>query len=521
MAHLASLVANLRRSAKRFPDRCAIQEDGRSASFAALLELARALARQLICRGVRSGDRVALILPNGIEFVAGYYGALMAGAVVVPMSSMANARELEAWLRDCAPEWILTEPANAEAGRAASAAGLAGRVGLVDSSAIGAFRFPVEPAPHSKHVCDENARRVMAADEFDGLALDPDAPASILYTSGTTGRPKGVVLTHRNLATNTNSIVHYLQLTHHDCTVAVLPFCYAYGASVLHTHVRAGGRVVIARNFVYPHLVVQALVDQRATGFSGVPSTFALLISRVRLEDYDLSHLRYVTQAGGPMSPQLTLRLQEALPGTQVIVMYGQTEATARLTFLPAARLKDKLGSVGIPISGVRIEIRDEKLRPLPANQIGEIWANGPGVMLGYWRNEAATAAVKRDGWLRTCDMGRLDEDGFLYLVGRRSDIIKVGAYRVHPQDIEDVIAECPQVQEVAVVGVEDELLGHAIMAYVVPIESSSLTPMQVLAHCRARLASYKLPKAVRVVQQLPKTATGKIRRSDLKERSS
>jgi acyl-CoA synthetase (AMP-forming)/AMP-acid ligase II len=239
----------------------------------------------------------------------------------------------------------------------------------------------------------------------------------------------------------------------------------------------------------------------------------------VKLSQYDLSGIRYLTQAGGAMSPALTQKLREAMPQASLFVMYGQTEATARLTYLPPERLEQKLGSVGVPLSGVRIEIRGEDGAALPVGAVGEVWVNGPNVMLGYWRNQAATAEVKRDGWLKTGDMGRLDDEGFLYLVGRRSDMIKSGAHRIYPQDIEEVIAELPQVQEAAVVGVEDDLLGQAIRAYVVPAGSESLTPMQVQAHCKARLANYKVPKSVEIVTSLPRTASGKVRRAELLER--
>lgn len=352
------------------------------------------------------------------------------------------------------------------------------------------------------------------------IDVSPDDPACILYTSGTTGQPKGVVLSHGNLDSNTRAIVTYLGLSRDDSIVTVLPFYYSYGSSVLHTHLSVGGRIVIEQNFVYPHAIVEALVRERATGFAGVPSTFALLLVRVKLTDYDLSQLRYVTQAGGAMSSALTNRLRAALPATNLFVMYGQTEATARLTYVPPERLEEKLGSVGIPVAGVAIQIRNDDGEAVRAGEIGNVWASGPNVMLGYWRNDAATAEVKQGAWLRTGDVGRLDDEGFLYLVGRRSDMIKAGAHRVHPQDIEDAIGELPAVREVAVVGVDDELLGQVIKAFVVLNEGATLTAMQVQAHCRACLANYKVPKLVEFLASLPRTASGKIRRVELVQRT-
>jgi acyl-CoA synthetase (AMP-forming)/AMP-acid ligase II len=288
---------------------------------------------------------------------------------------------------------------------------------------------------------------------------------------------------------------------------------------VLHTHIQTGGRIVIERNLVYPHAVVETLAREKATGFAGVPSTYALLLARVKLGDYDLSQLRYVTQAGGAMSPSLIQRLKAALPNTRLFVMYGQTEATARLTYLPPEKLEGKIGSVGIAVPGVSLEIRDEQGSALERGDVGEIWVHGPNVMLGYWRNEAATSQVKCDGWLKTGDMGKLDSDGYLYLAGRRSDMIKAGAHRIHPQDIEDVIAELEVVQEVAVVGIDDELLGQVIKAFVVAREGVAPSALQIQAHCRARLANYKVPKSVEFVASLPRTASGKIRRTELVQR--
>lgn len=471
-------------------------------NYSTLLQASKSVADALRAQGLQAADRVALILANSAEFVAAYYGVLMAGGIAVLLNAAAKARDFTAWLNDCDAAFVLVDPDNVEAGAAAAQSKRPLRVWHASGDAQAPFGLTGSPT----------------RSPTDGF--DPDNPACILYTSGTTAQPKGVVLSHRNLASNTAAIVEYLRLTSEDSIVTVLPFYYSYGSSVLHSHLQAGARVILEKNLVYPHPVVAAMARERATGFAGVPSTFSLLLSRVKLHEYDLSGLRYVTQAGGAMSPALTQRLREALPGTAVIVMYGQTEATARLTYLPPDKLDSKLGSVGIGIPGVRIQIRDEHGAPVVAGAVGEVWAQGANVMLGYWRNDAATALVKHDGWLKTGDMGHLDADGFLYLAGRRSDMIKAGAHRIHPQDIEDVIAELPQVQEVAVVGIEDDVLGQSIKAFVVAAQSATVSPLQIQGHCRERLAGYKVPKSVEIVASLPRTASGKVRRAELIERT-
>jgi acyl-CoA synthetase (AMP-forming)/AMP-acid ligase II len=255
----------------------------------------------------------------------------------------------------------------------------------------------------------------------------------------------------------------------------------------------------------------------RATGFSGVPSTFALLMHRVDFRSYDLAALRYVTQAGGAMAPALVQRVMEALPHVQLFVMYGQTEATARITYLPPDRLREKLGSVGIAISGVTLEIRDERNQSVPTGSVGQVCVRGENVMLGYWDNPEATETVLRDGWLQTGDIGCLDSEGFLTLVGRSSDMIKTGAHRVSPLEIEEVMMDLDGVAECAAVGVPDELLGEVIKAYVVPMTGAAIDGRRVQAHCRSRLAAYKVPRDVEFVTTLPKTASGKIKRFMLK----
>src|SRR5690606_14002766 len=224
-----------------------------------------------------------------------------------------------------------------------------------------------------------------------------DDLAAIIYTSGTTGRPKGVMLSHGALYSNATAIIEYLELTSADRGLCVLPFHFSYGNSVLHSHLLAGAFLALEDNFAFPQVTLQRLQDDAITGFPGVPSTFALLLGRCRLADFDLSRLRYITQAGGAMPRALIERLRAQAPGVKIFVMYGQTEATARLTYLPPARLDAKPGPVGIPIPGVEIEVRREGRAAAP-NETGEIHARGPNVMLGYWNDPAATAQVLRDG---------------------------------------------------------------------------------------------------------------------------
>jgi long-chain acyl-CoA synthetase len=343
--------------------------------------------------------------------------------------------------------------------------------------------------------------------------------AAIIYTSGSTGNPKGVTLSHANLAANVASILAYLKLTPADRTVSVLPFHYSYGNSVLHTHLAAGACLVIENNLLYPHRVVERMVSSGATGFAGVPSTYALLLNRVALDKYDLRSLKHVTQAGGPMTPALTQRLVAALPHTRVFVMYGQTEASARLTYLPPERLQEKLGTVGIPIRDVTLEIRDESGARCKPGVTGEVCARGPNIMVGYWQDEVATRAVLKDGWLATGDLGFLDEDGFLHLVARKTEMIKTGAHRVSPNDIEEALAALDGVEESAAIGVPDELLGQVVKVFVVARRGCTVAESDIRRHCQRQLAQYKVPKHVEFIDSLPRGAGGKLQRFRLLER--
>lgn len=503
-----NLVACLRLSVDRHAARTAIAQPDRRVTYGELWQASGALASYLTHAGMQPGERVALLLENSPEYVAAYYGVLRAGGVVVALNVLSKARDLANWLSHSGCTWIVAD---------------AGHPELAEIRAPGGERLPYiavgNAAPAGVNTVTWET--VMRSPPGIDVVAAADAPAAIMYTSGTTGRPKGVTLSHHNLASNVASILGYLPVSEQDRCLHVLPFYYSYGNSVLHTHLAVGATLVLQNSMAYIHEVMTRMVVEQITGFSGVPTTYAHILARVQPGQYDLRHLRYLTQAGGAMAPALIERVRRELPQISFYVMYGQTEATARLAYLPPSMLERKSGSVGIPIPSVRLEIRDEQDRLVPAGATGEICVAGPNVMLGYWNDPAATAEVLRDGWLHTGDLGYRDEDGFVFIQGRATDMIKSGAHRIHPQDIEEVIAELEGVAEVAVVGMADEILGQAIKAVIVPRSGAVLTPMLVKAHCHARLASYKIPRAIEFATALPKTASGKVMRYQLSNPTS
>ncbi|WP_417473652.1 class I adenylate-forming enzyme family protein [Luteimonas mephitis] len=498
---MRSLAQRLLATAHAKPRAAAIIAEGVTTDYATLAEAARRFAGALRAHGLGAGERVAIALPQGVEATAACYGSWLSGCVAVPLNPQAPARELAAALDHAGVSALVHEAGAAAAIPAAAAmatAPLRIAIGADADAGSQAWRALLESSP-------------LHADVAPRSAL-----AAIFYTSGTTGRPKGVALGHDNFASNVDAVVRYLGLNAQDLTVSVLPFQYSYGASVLHTHLAVGACLAVQPNAVFPQTVLAAIARERATGLSGVASTYALLLPHLAEGGHDLSSLRYLTHAGGPLTPALLARLRAALPGVRVFTMYGQTEATARLAWLPPERLDEKPGSVGQAISEVCLQVRDAAGTTLPAGVEGEVWASGPGVMAGYWNDPLATAAVLRDGWLRTGDVGHLDEDGFLFLAGRRADIIKTGAHRVHPQEVEQVLREFPGVADAAVVGVDDAVLGQVVKAFVVCAPGVLPSVPALREHCRAQMAAHKVPRHVAFVEALPRTSSGKVRRAAL-----
>jgi len=503
--HAETLTALLQASVERQPDAPALAWKTARWTYSDLAGAIAATAAFLQGRGRGKGDHIALLFRNSPHYVAAYYGAMAAGCVTVPLNPHEHAQVLTRQMEHCQARMLLGDPAHPEWNAIAE---------LAAASGIDAIEIPAEDdaGTLARYLRQMGGAAISHDDAHDG-----DAPATIIYTSGTTGRPKGVVLSHRNLAANTGSIVQYLGIRPDDRGIAVLPFQFSYGNSVLHTHLAAGAELLLEDSIAYPHAVLQRMADEKVTSFSGVPSTFALLLSRCDLTAFDLSRVRYLTQAGGPMPKANILRLRAQLPNARLFIMYGQTEAAARLSYLPPERLDDKLGSVGIAIPGIELAVMRPDGTRANANEVGEITARGPNVMQGYLRDPEGTREALRGGWLHTGDLGHFDDDGFLYIDGRAVEMIKVGAFRVSPQEVEEAIAALPGVAEVGVTGIPDELLGQAIKAVLVMKEGSSLDARTVKAHCRQHLAMYKVPKIVEFTGALPYTATGKVRRLGLK----
>lgn len=492
-------------SVRRSPDHVALHHRGIDWTWRQLDDRARSLAHALRRLGFQPGDRLGLGVPNSVEYVVGYFGALLAGGVAVGLHPEAVPRELQNLLEHCDARAILATPAVWD--RLGDLSWARNRILLTTGSSSAA-----NPERHSfESVCVSEATTSPLPD------VSPEDIAQIIYTSGTTGRPKGVVLSHSSLCANTQSIVAALELTGRDSVFVLLPFFYSYGNSLLLTHVAVGGRLVLASDFAFWNRALDLLTAQKVTGLSAVPSAYAMLLARSDFERRSFPDLRYLTCAGGALAPALLARVRGVVPHARFFAMYGQTEAAARLSILPPEELDRRPGSIGRGIPGVELRVLNEHGQPAAIGETGEIVARGANLMRGYWRDPELTASVLRTDGLHTGDLARVDGDGYLYIVGRRTDMIKSGAYRIAPLELEEVVLQLPGVAEVAVVGLKDELLGEVPVAYVVRKPGvPEHTEQDILDHCLRNLPRYKLVKRIVFVDELPKTPAGKIRRDVL-----
>jgi long-chain acyl-CoA synthetase len=351
------------------------------------------------------------------------------------------------------------------------------------------------------------------ADGESEEGFDRERCAEIIFTSGSTGKPKGVMISHKNLIANTSSIVEYLQLTTDDRILVVLPFYYCYGLSLLHTHLRVGGSIVYNNSFIFLGGVLNSLRDYKCTGFAGVPSHFQILLRKSdSFKQTKFPDLRYVTQAGGKLAPIFIDEFRDAHPDIRFVVMYGQTEATARLSWLPPEVYERRKGSMGKGIPGVELRVVNEKGDPIKPGETGEVIARGDNIMMGYFADEEGTENTIRNGWLYTGDLGTVDEDGYIYLTARSKEIIKVRGKRISPKEIEAVILALPEVIDCTIEGVEDEIEGEMLKATVTVRKDSIgiLTKEKLIQHCSQQLALYKVPQVYEFRDDLTISPTGK-----------
>ncbi len=507
------LISNfLEISSELYPEKKAAFYNNEWKSFSELEILANRIGNYLHSIGVQRGDRVAILYENSFEYIASYYGILKIGAVTVALNTDTNSDMLKYTLTNSDSKVLIT-----------------------NSKYNKHLKLTIPFIPKLTHLLtnsDENSEyeNCTVVDLGDilknGEGKRPDVRcididlASIVYTSGSTGTPKGVSLTHLNVITNTKSIVKYLKLTENDRIMVVLPFYYIYGKSLLNTHFSVGGSVVIDNRFMFPQVVLESMKQNEVTGFSGVPSTFMILLDKSAVRKFSFPKLRYLTQAGGAMAPAVQEKVIDVFDPAKLFVMYGATEASARLSYLEPERLKDKLGSIGKAIPNVDLFVASEDGVKLPPWEKGEIVARGANIMTGYWKDPETTAKILKNGLYYSGDIGVEDEDGFIFVVGRSKDIIKPGGLRVSAKEVEEALLEIDGIFKVAVIGVDDKLLGEAIKAYIVLSDRVELEEETIKKKVALKLPHFKNPKFYEFRRDLPMNKSGKIMKETLKEES-
>ncbi|HEY7096222.1 MAG TPA: AMP-binding protein [Terriglobales bacterium] len=487
------------------PARTALSLLNGDKSYGELRSAVAAVSKHLRDTGALKGSRVLLVSDNSFFWVAAYLGTLHAGLVCVPLPTSITSEDLKFVLDTTGSRIAFLQSSFANKQK-----DLFADVVVVTDRGVPDF-------------CQQRFDELLLQEEVElgtGHASGNDL-AAIMFTSGSTGKPRGVMVSHCNIVANTTSIVEYLALTGADKIMTVLPFHYCMGTSLLHTHLRVGGMLVIDSRFMYPEKVLQRMQETECTGFAGVPSHYQLLLRNSSLKKKTFPHLRYVQQAGGNLAPSFIQELRESLPETQIFIMYGQTEATARLSYLPPQFLDSKAGSIGRGIPGVVLRVVDEAGREVKRGDVGEIVAEGDNVTLGYWNAPEDTALHFRGGRLHTGDLATVDADGFIFIVDRAKDFLKCGGKRVSCKQIENQLLQFDELVEAAVVGIPDDVLGEAVRAFVVPRDrrdNADALAERLFLFCKEKLPHALLPKEITVLHSLPKNSSGKLLKQELRQ---
>ena len=484
------------RAGKAFPDHPAVLFEGRTITYRALERASARVANALVGMGVGRGDRVALFLPNIPEFVVCYLAGVRCGAVVVSINAMNKAEEVAYILGDSGARVVFT---TAELARFA---GGAGTVVICEG----------EAGEHAS--LDTLSGR--ASDALATVDMDPSEPAALLYTSGTTGQPKGATLTHGNVVSNAWATAHHAGYRHDDRVLLFLPLFHVFGQDfIMNGAFAAAATLVLHRRFV-PDVVLDSVRRDRVTVFLAVPTVYIALLG-MDVSREALGPVRYEFSAAATMPQEISRRWTERF-GRPVFEGYGLTESSPFATYNHDFR--HRLGSIGTPVENTEVRVVDEEWHQVPAGEWGEIAMRGPGVMRGYWNRPEETAAVVRDGWLRSGDIGTVDDEGYLFIVDRAKDMINSAGFKIWPAEVEQVLYRHPAIAEAAVYGVADPVRGEVVHASIVA-RDARVTADDVIAYCRERIATYKAPAHVDLVDSLPKNATGKILKRVLRERGT
>jgi long-chain acyl-CoA synthetase len=498
-------------SAERLPDKVALICNHQRLSYQDIETQSNRLANAFRSQGLQRGDRIALYLQNCVEIAISIFAVLKAGCVFVPINHTTKFDKLLYILKDCQARTLITNGRHIEQIKTLKQA--------VSTLKTVVLTSPLRPLDGDDYLGYDAIQSDYSDLRPPCRTIDRDL-ACLIYTSGSTGEPKGVMSDHSNVVFAATSITSYLGNVESDIVIGLLPLSFDYGLYQLLMVFSFGGTLVLEQGFTYPAAVLKLIETERVTGLPGVPTIFTVLL-KMNLSNYDLSNLRYLTNTAAVLPPSHITEIRNKFPQATLYSMYGLTE-TKRTLFLPPEQLEKRPGSVGIPIPGTEAWIEDDDGQRLGAGAVGELVVRGRHVMRGYWNAPDKTAVRFRSGFLPgeqlcyTGDLFKLDEEGYFYFVARKDDVIKSRGEKVPPKEVENVLYQLDGVEEVAVVGVPDPILGQAVKAFVVLNSDARLTVADLLRHCRLNLEDFMVPRWIALREDLPKSANGKINKLEL-----
>jgi long-chain acyl-CoA synthetase len=499
---------SLSAGAEAMPDKDAVVDEWGARTYAELHEGARRVARLLRDQGLERGDRVALFLDNTGDCATAIFGTLLAGGVFMVVNPQTKADKLRYVLDDSEAAFLFTEAHSVEVASAAARHA---------SDLKRVFSTPGDGLPDEFEDLHE-AMRASEPDVPTPTTIPPDL-AALIYTSGTTGHPKGVMMSHEALVFTVGSIAEYLRIDSDDRILNILPFAFTYGLNQLLLTTRLGATLLLERSFAFPAKTLKRMREEEATVFPAVPTVFATILGITARPSFP--SVRRITNAAAGLPPTFHEGLREVFPNALLFRMYGQTECK-RVCYLEPELVESKPTSVGRAIPGTEAFVLDDRGDPVEPGQVGVLHVRGPHIMMGYWRAPDLTAKVLRDGpypgerMLCTRDHFTVDGDGLLYFVDRSDDIIKSRGEKVSSVEVENALHTIPGISQAAVIGVPDDILGEAVRAYVVPGEGMELSEQEIIRACRERLENFMVPRDVVIVQELPQTDSGKVRKKSL-----
>ncbi len=496
---MQNIIQLLNHTVAQYPNKAAMICEGEELTYAELDALVRRVSANMREQwGIGPGDRVAMLMPNCAETVVAYLSVIRTGATALPVNIRLKPPEIQFILNDAGACALVvhhkTWAAATEVLPKLSCVKHVLSVGFDDPSAIPIGRFVSTPAP-----------------EFDAPRMQAEDVAAIIYTSGTTGLPKGAMLMHKNLIFNARSTVRAFGFAHHERHLVVVPLFHVTGLNtILITSLMIGSTIVVSDK-TGPRDIIAAIERYRTNTFFGVPTTYVLFLAAQGVAAADLSSARLFVYSGAPMPPETILRLRDLFPTVDLVNLYGLTETTSVTTVLPAEDALRRIESVGKAVPHLQLKVLDPNEKEVRPGEIGELCVKGDSVFKGYYNRPEATAAAFVGGWFRTGDNALIDAEGYVFLKGRKKELIIVAGENVYPVEVENAICSLPEVLEAAAIGVAHPVMGQVVKAVVVLEKGAALTEADIKRHCTERLATFKVPQSVEFMDHLPRNPSGKV----------